>query len=60
VIDWTNLGINAVAWACCFLATWGVSVLVKGDGRLWVAGLCPPICMGIGCMAAVIWPFVKM
>ena len=59
-IQWLNLGINAVVWVCYFLAVWGIAELVKGEGRLWVAGLGTLIGLFIGFIVGLIWPIVRL
>jgi len=58
-IQWFNLGINVAVCVCCGLAAGGIMGLIKGEGRLWVAGFAPPIGMLIGVILAVNWPIVR-
>lgn len=57
-IIWMNLGILLSVGIASFFMTWAAMLLCGDDesGRLYVAGLMPPLCMGVGLLTVIIWP----
>jgi hypothetical protein len=57
-IIWMNLGILLSVGIASFFITWA-ALLLCGDNesaRLCVAGLMPPLCMGVGLLTGIICP----
>ena len=57
-MQWSNLGINALVWVCCGLASGGV-MLFKGEARLWAIVTYVLTCMFVGEVVGLIWPIVR-